>query len=107
MLTTAELFAKFLQTAKGKNRAEVLQLAQRERYPYAVAGKTIEARRPKIDYEALLGGLLFFLRYGMKPLGISEWDFQLFRPLCEDLVQNKHLPPEVMGMFAPGIAGIN
>jgi len=100
MLTTRQLFERFTQSAKGRNVGEVIQLAEGERYPYAVVGKTMEARRPKVEYEALLGGLLFFLRAGMQPVGVDVADFQLYRPLCEDLVRNGHVAPDVLGMFS-------
>jgi hypothetical protein len=46
-----------------------------------------------------MGGLLFFLRSGIKPLGVSDDDFQLFAPVCEALVGKGQLEPKIMDAF--------
>ena len=49
------------------------------------------AKSPRVrsaaEYSAFLKAFLFFMRYGIKPGGIFDEDFFLFRPLCEKLVQ--------------------
>jgi len=50
-------------------------------------------------YRELLGGFLFFLRYGTKPAGISDWDFQAFRPAIKKLVEKGQLKSAILSLF--------
>ena len=52
-----------------------------------------------IEYRELLGGFLFFLRYGIKPSGVSELDFQSFRPAIEKLVEKGQLKSTILSLF--------
>jgi hypothetical protein len=50
-------------------------------------------------YEELLRGFVFFLRYGTRPSGISDWDFQSFRPVIEKLVEKGQLKSTILSLF--------
>ena len=51
-------------------------------------------------YEDFLKGFLFFMRFvSIKPGSVSDNDFQLFRPVCQNLVNKGQFKPEVMNFF--------
>ena len=52
-----------------------------------------------MKYSELLGGFLFFLKSGIKPAGISDWDFQSFRPVIEKLVEKGQLKSTILSLF--------
>jgi hypothetical protein len=56
-------------------------------------------REEKLKYYRLAVGFLTFMRYGMKPAGVSDEDFQLLRPVCAALVEKGALLPDVLEMF--------
>ena len=51
------------------------------------------------DYVEKLGQLLFFLGQGMKPSGVYDDEWRLYRRLTEALVKRGELKPEVMTLF--------
>jgi hypothetical protein len=48
-----------------------------------------------------MSGFLFWLRYGIKPDGLTADEFATFRPICEDLVSNDQLKAEALEVFGP------
>lgn len=52
-----------------------------------------------IKYRSLLGAFVFFLRYGIKPTGITDEDFQSFRPVIEKLVGKGQLKSTILSLF--------
>ena len=50
-------------------------------------------------YEELLRGFVFFLQSGIKPAGISDWDFRSFRPAIEKLVEKGQLKSTILSLF--------
>jgi hypothetical protein len=56
-------------------------------------------RQGSLKYAALLGGFAFFLQNSSKPAGLTDAEFQLFRPVCEKLVQKGQLKPEALELF--------
>ena len=51
------------------------------------------------EYDKFVGAFLFFMRDGVRPDNISDWDFQLFRPVCQKLVEKGQFRAEVMKLF--------
>lgn len=52
-----------------------------------------------MEFVEKLKGLLFWLGNGIKPYGLDEYDFQLLKPLCVNLVAKKQLKPEALETF--------
>jgi len=52
------------------------------------------------EYSSFLAGLIFWLRFGIHPAGLSREEFLLLRPLAEELVGKKQFKPAVLDMFA-------
>jgi len=104
MISSFYKIEKFIEAVKDKDYIEILRLAERE-VNYAerkmaphVKG-AVKARQEGGRYVAVLKGFLFFMRYGIKPYGVSDTDFELFRPVCESLVQKKQFKPSIMNFF--------
>lgn len=61
------------------------------------------AKSPRVraaaEYSAFLKAFIFFMGQGIKPGGILDEDFFLFRPLCEKLVQKGQFKPSVLDFF--------
>jgi len=64
-----------------------------------VKGIDKQYRDQAVKHRELLGGFLFFLRYGRKPAGISDWDFQSFRPAIDKLAEKGQLKSTILSLF--------
>jgi hypothetical protein len=90
-------FAKFIHTVEDKHREEILKLTN---YELIEAENAIKKRGYGQEYIRALKGLLFFIGPGgIKPSGVDEDDFQLFRPICEKLVAKKQSKPSILKAF--------
>jgi hypothetical protein len=104
MRSATDLVA-FLESIRDCDLNSTIREADREavRYEYRTGGRSRgsrDAREGQIRYAEQLKGLIFFLRFGIKPNGVSDEVFQLFRPLCEALVAKGQLLPAVLNCFA-------
>jgi hypothetical protein len=62
--------------------------------------KLIKGRKQHLtDYINSAKEVLFFLQSGIKPAGISDWEFRKMKPLIEKLVEKGNLKKEIMGCF--------
>jgi hypothetical protein len=94
----------FLNGARGRTLAEIHQLIDEEiRQADRVADREWRTRDPTggaQKYVESLRMLGFFLASGRRPIGITEEEFLLYRPLAEDLVARNNLVPAVLGVFS-------
>jgi hypothetical protein len=82
----------FFDVIHDKSYPEILALADEEvRMAEArssrVKGAVAAREQGSGQYSAVLKCFLFFMRYGIKPGGVLEEDFAMFRPVCERLVE--------------------
>lgn len=106
-------FRQFMEAVEDKDYPEIIRLGEQEvegaeRLPYGVkpkgnwlAAQTFKARKERIiEYTTSLRSFLFFLRFrSIRPSDISDYNFRLMRPMCQNLVQKKQLEPEVMNFL--------
>ena len=100
-------FQKFLNSVAELDYPEMLQSAERE--ATAVEGRLAPRRGKKgidkqhrllaLDYLRRVKGFIFFLRHSMKPEGISEQEFQRFKPVVENLVEKARLESNILDLF--------
>lgn len=106
---------KFIEAVEDKDLTEVIRIASGEvvaveNFPLGkkptLKDGAVEVQKWKNmkgalkGYGNFLGAFLFFMRCRViKPASISDEDFQLFRPVCENLVKKGQLPAEVMKCF--------
>jgi len=104
MISSRYRIDKFIEAVKDKTFIEIVLLGEREvnyaerRMAPHVKG-CVTARQEGGQYVAILKGFLFFMKNGIKPSGVYDEDFHLFRPICENLVKKKQFKPSIMEFF--------
>jgi len=83
---------EFLDAVKEMDWPDIIVAASREveqgeRRAYGARG-AVKAREMGIEYYIdEVGRFLFFIGQGMKPGNVSDWEFESYRPICENLVK--------------------
>jgi hypothetical protein len=96
MISSSYNFYEFIEFIKDKEYLDIIYLAEREateaeRRLYHPR-KTEEAVKKGVKlYAETLEGLIFFLRYGIKPRGLRDSDVELFGLLCEGFLEKKKI----------------
>jgi|SRR5579872_2625677 len=96
--------AEFVDSVKASSLARIIADTGREvdlaEYAsFTAKNATDFKKRGSVHYAETLKGLLFLLRYGRKPDGVSPVDFQLFRPIIDGLVGRGELKSEALQLF--------
>lgn len=96
--------SQFIEAIKDKDYPEIIRLTQQEKrevenLPWSGKGVDKSKKESIKNYTMFLAGVLFFLQTRVRPLSLSDSDFQLLRPVCERLVQKGQFKPEVMTLF--------
>ena len=98
-------FDEFIKSLIGKSYPEMLITAEKEVYAEEnlVAGgrrgAPDERKRGCPEYINILKGFLFYLRYNIKPSGISDYEFLKFKLICEDLIKTRNFKQEAIDIF--------
>lgn len=100
-------FQSFLDRVKDLHYPEMIKAAEEEAQLidgglYQGRGRRgirKEYRNLALEYRRLPGGFLFFLRYGIKPNGVSNAEFHSFKPAIESLVQKGQRKSEILNLF--------
>ena len=100
-------FRAFLGSISDSDYLEMIKEAEREAMAVERGlspGKGVKGIDKQYEYSArkyveLLGGFLFLLRYGIKPDGVSDYDFPSFRPAIEKLVKKGQLKSTILSLF--------
>jgi hypothetical protein len=96
MISTELNFAEFISAVKDKDKSDILRLAESEAIE---AEKISQIKGYGQDYVEAVREFLYFIRYGQNPIELERKYFQMFRPVCENLVAKKQLLPDVLKMF--------
>lgn len=70
-----------------------------ESFSRRVPGAVERRKRGSLQYAAKIKGFLFYMRYGKRPQGVSDSDFQKYKVVVEALVRKKQYKPEVLNAF--------
>jgi len=97
-------FKKFIEDIREKDYPEIVLAAERaayeaERKSFRIKGSVKAREQGSLRYIDLLKKFLFFMNHGVKPAGITDWDFLMFRSVCENLVKKGQFKPEVLDIF--------
>ncbi len=85
-------FDEFVGVAKGLDRRSIIDVARKEK-------REVMTSRNVGRYGEILNGLAWLLEEGTKPNGVHPWEFAKMRPIIEDLVERKELPPDALSVF--------
>jgi hypothetical protein len=99
MVDATERFARFLDSIKDMDYPRIMWEAESACAGAEPARGPKAGRATRVEYAGLLKGFLFFMQHGIKPAGVSDEHFQLFRPVVENLVQKKQMLPEALKLF--------
>lgn len=94
----------FIERVKDKDYEELMIEAQREVYSAergtsGVKGAVRKREMGALEYAANIKGLIFFLSSGIKPNGVNDYIFLLFKPVCQNLVDKKKFNPKILNIF--------
>lgn len=103
MISPSFSIKEFLDAMVGKDWEGIITAAD---YECGVAEQRSRGKRGKeakemgsMRYAASLKSFLFFIRFGVKPFGVSDREFAMYLPVCEALVQRGDFKPSVLEMF--------
>jgi len=94
----------FVKTVKDRDYSDIIGLIEKEiweaiRRSAFVKGAVKARQQGCVEYAEKLKAFLAFMRSQAKPAGINEWDFELFRPVAENMIQRKKFKSEVLNLF--------
>jgi hypothetical protein len=105
MISHNYCFNNFVTHVKEKEIGEILSLAHQECYEAErkMSGGTRGAPKARQEgcpkYVSLLKGLIFFLGNAVKPSGIADWEFQMYKPIVENLVMKEVMKADLWLSF--------
>lgn len=103
MISPSFNIKEFLDAMVGRGFVEIFNAADQEcgTAEHLSRGKKGKAAKEmgSMSYAASLKALLFFLRFGRRPASISDKEFALYRPVCEELIRKGELLPSVLELF--------
>ena len=96
--------SEFLKQIENMDYPEIMNYAEGvarriEGLSFKVKGAVKARELGSMKYVQQIKQFLFFMGNGIKPFGVDEHIFQLYRPVCEKLVQKKQFKPEVLDKF--------
>ena len=94
----------FIKNVKDRDYSDIIGLIEKEirevsRRSAFVKGAVKATQQGCIEYAEKLKAFLAFMRTQAKPAGVNEWDFELFRPVTENMIQKKKFELEVLNLF--------
>ena len=104
MISPSYNFKEFLDAMIGKDYVEIVVAANQEcdaaeRRSYSVRGAPRAREMGSTQYAASLKAFIFFMQSGIQPSSADNWEFAMYRPICEALVEKKQFKPTVLEMF--------
>ena len=95
---------EFVERVKDRDWSEIVDLTVKEireanRRSAFVKGAAKARAQGSIEYGEKLKAFLAFMRTQAVPCGIDEVDFELFRPVAENMVRKGEFKSQVMSLF--------
>ena len=97
-------FEDFIDKVKDMDYVDIMnygdgEVARMESLPDSKPGAVIDRDMGSTNYTEQIKAFLFFMSKGIKPIGISEYDFKLYRIVVEYLVIKEQMKPEAIEIF--------
>lgn len=95
---------EFLHAMIGEDYRNILiaaaqECAEAERLSCGVRGAVKARQMGSSDYIFALKKFLFFMQRGLRPTGVKDWEFAMYRSVCEPLVGTGEFSPAVLKLF--------
>jgi hypothetical protein len=79
MISATYDFERFADSVKGEDFFDIIYLAEQEAIAaWRVCRKGRSSDSKCLSYQSKLRGLIYFMRYGVKPTGLNDGDIRLF-----------------------------
>jgi len=88
--------AEFVNAMQDRDLHDILRLSESEA---TEAQKVAELKGYGQEYADAVKAFVYLVRYGQKPVGIDQKQFQAFRPVCEKLAAKRQLLPDILRLF--------
>ncbi len=97
-------FVDFIETVKDMDYQDILnygdkEVAGMESLSHSNLGTENDRIVEIVKYSEQIRAFLLFMRQGMKPVGVSLYDFRLYRIVVEYLVAKEQMKPEAIEIF--------
>ena len=97
-------FVDFIEKVKDMDYNDIMnygdrEVANMESKSYSNLGAEKDINMESKKYSDKIKAFLLFMRQGMKPVGVSAYDFRLYRIVVEYLVAKEQMKPETIEIF--------
>ena len=97
-------FVDFIERVIEKDHQDIMnygnrEVARMESMSYLNPGDENNINMEIIKYSEQIKAFLLFMSQGIKPMGVSAYDFRLYRIVVEYLVAKEQMKPETIEIF--------
>jgi hypothetical protein len=97
-------FVDFIEKVKDMDYHDIMEygdreVARMENMSYSDTGSESDRNMEVMELSEQIKAFLLFLRQGIKPIGVSAYDFRLYRIVVEYLVAKEQMKPEAIEIF--------
>ena len=97
-------FVDFIEQVKDMDYQDIMkygdrEVARMESISYLNPGAEDNINMEKTKYSEQIKAFLFFMSQGIKPMGVSGYDFRLYRIVVEYLIAKDQMKPETIEIF--------
>lgn len=97
-------FLDFIEKVKDMDYQDIMiygdrEVARMESMSYLNPGTENNINMEKTKYSEQIKAFLFFMSQGIKPMGVSAYDFRLYRIVVEYLIAKEQMKPETIEIF--------
>jgi hypothetical protein len=97
-------FLDFIERVKDMDYKDIMnygdrEIARMERISYLNPGDENNINTDNTKYSDQIKAFLLFMSQGIKPVGVSLYDFRLYRIVVEYLVAKEQMKPETIEIF--------
>jgi hypothetical protein len=91
-------FDAFLNSVKYLDKEDILATAYKK-HKSLDKSTTMYTMEFRIDLQNAISGLLYFLENGQRLSGMSDVNFALLKPICENLIKKDQMEPGTVKIF--------
>ena len=91
-------FDAFLNSVKYLDKEDILAMAYK-RHKALDKSTTMYTMEARHSLQDAVSGLLYFLENGQRLAGMSDVNFLLLKPICENLIRKGEMGAEVIKIF--------